>query len=188
MNYCSLCGQTLSIRKPEDDERERHICDGCGHIHYLNPKIIVCTVPCFEDQVLLCKRAIEPRYGYWTVPGGFMENDETSQEGALRETREEANASVELHDIYSLYNLPHINQVHLFFRSTLLNLDFSAGIESLDVRLFKESEIPWDEIAFPPVEDTLKNYFQDLKSNTFPMRCGTVRIDENDQRIIERFN
>jgi ADP-ribose pyrophosphatase YjhB (NUDIX family) len=188
MNFCNLCGQNLSMRIPEDDNRERHICDSCGHIHYQNPRIIVCTIPCHEDQVLLCKRAIEPRYGYWTVPGGFMENDETTQEGALRETMEEAQATVELHDIYSLYNLPHINQVHLFFRATLLNLDFAAGEESLEVELFKQKDIPWEDIAFPAVSDTLKHYFHDRETNHFPMHCGDLRITEDNKRIIKRLS
>jgi ADP-ribose pyrophosphatase YjhB (NUDIX family) len=188
MNFCNLCGLSLSLKVPEGDDRQRHICESCGHIHYQNPRIIVCTIPCYEDKVLLCKRAIEPRYGLWTVPGGFMENAETTQEGALRETWEEAHATVKLLDIYSLYNLPHINQVHLFFRASLLNLDFSAGIESLEVELFRQEEIPWDEIAFPPVSDTLKNYFIDKETDNFPMRCANIRVNENDERVIENIN
>ncbi|MGA1741976.1 MAG: NUDIX hydrolase [Pseudohongiellaceae bacterium] len=182
MNFCNLCGEELVLTIPENDDRERYVCTDCGHIHYQNPRIIVCTVPVHEDKVLLCKRAIEPRYGLWTLPGGFMENDETTHEGALRETLEEACARVELMDIYSLYNLPHINQVHLFFRAKLLDLNFAAGTESLDVKLFTEDEIPWQHIAFIPVLETLKHFFQDRVNNTFPMHCAEVVIETDSQK------
>ena len=127
MKYCPGCGSKLSLKIPQNDDRERHVCDDCGVIHYQNPNIIVCSLPCYKDQVLLCKRSIEPRYGLWTLPGGFMENNETTLEGARRETLEEACARVEIHSLYSYYSLPHINQVHLFYRATLLDLDFAAG-------------------------------------------------------------
>ncbi len=177
MKFCNLCGEKVSHIIPEDDDRKRFVCDDCGHIHYQNPRIIVCTLPVYEEKVLLCKRAIEPRKGLWTLPGGFMENDETTHEGALRETREEACANVELLDIYSLYNLSHINQVHLFFRANLLDLNFAAGAESLEVDLFTEQQIPWQEIAFTPVRETLKQYFRDRKQNIFPMHCAEVHFD-----------
>tara|TARA_R110002110_G_scaffold89303_1_gene232633 strand:- start:4303 stop:4869 length:567 start_codon:yes stop_codon:yes gene_type:complete len=184
MNFCTQCGEKLSYIIPHDDDRARYVCDACGHIHYQNPLIVVVTIPCHEDKVLMCKRAIEPRYGRWTLPGGFMENDETTHEGALRETREEANARVRLHDIYTLYSLPHINQVHLFFRSELLDLDFSAGDETMEVKLFSEEEIPWDEIAFMPVQATLEHYFRDRKKNHFPMHCGEVKIDPSTEKHV----
>jgi len=172
MNFCNLCGEKLKFIIPPDDDRERFICEGCGHIHYQNPRMIVCTLPVYEDKILLCKRAIDPRYGLWTLPGGFMENDETTHEGAIRETQEEACANIELVEIYSLYNLPHINQVHLFFRANLLDLNFAAGTESLDVKLFTEDEIPWQQLAFIPVIETLKHFFQDRIRNVFPMHCA----------------
>jgi ADP-ribose pyrophosphatase YjhB (NUDIX family) len=115
-----------------------------------------------ETRVLLCRRAIEPRYGYWTLPAGFMENEETTGDAAIRETEEEAGARIELHDLFSLLNVPHVHQVHLFYRATLLDIDYAAGIESLEVKLFSEAEIPWDEIAFPTVGHTLKFFFEDL--------------------------
>lgn len=177
MNYCNQCGQKVSLRIPEGDDRERFVCDACGHIFYQNPLIVVCSLPCHEDRVLLCKRSIEPRYGFWTLPGGFMENDETTHEGAIRETREEAQARIRLHDIYTLYSLPHINQVHLFFRAELLDLDFGAGHETLEVKLFTEAEVPWNEIAFTPVRETLRHYFRDCRQQHFPMHCGEIRID-----------
>src|SRR5690606_11589469 len=136
IRYCNLCGSSLTLRVPAADDRARHICDACGHIHYQNPRIVVCALPCFEDKVLMCKRAIEPRYGLWTLPGGFMENGESTLDAAVRETLEEANARIRIDELYSLYNVIHINQVHLFFRAKLLDLDFSAGIESLEVGLF----------------------------------------------------
>lgn len=184
MKYCSTCGSALTLKIPDNDDRERFVCDTCGAIHYQNPRIIVCTLPCFEDKVLMCKRAIEPRYGLWTLPGGFMENDETTHEGALRETLEEACARVRIHGLYTYYNLPHINQVHLFFRASLLDLDFAAGEESLEVALFTRNEIPWQEIAFPAVGNTLEHYFDDLPGNRFPVRSADVILTEDRQRLI----
>lgn len=136
--------------------------------------MVVGTIPEWEDKILLCKRAIEPRIGLWTLPAGFMENGETSQQGALRETLEEANARVELTELYSLFNLPHISQVYLLFRGRLLDLDFSPGEESLEVELFSEDEIPWDQLAFPVVIETLKLYFEDRKKGCFGLRSGTI--------------
>jgi ADP-ribose pyrophosphatase YjhB (NUDIX family) len=174
MKFCSQCGAEVEINIPKGDNRPRHVCISCGVIHYQNPKIVVGCIPVWEDKVLLCRRAIEPRYGLWTVPAGFMENGETSQQGAARETQEEACAEVEVESLYTLFNLPHINQVYLLFRSRLLNLDFTAGEESLEVGLFEEAEIPWDEIAFPVVKETLRLYFSDRESGRFPLRGGTI--------------
>ncbi len=186
MNYCNLCGAKLNFIIPADDNRARFICENCGHIHYQNPRIIICTLPIYEDKVLLCKRGIEPHYGLWTLPGGFMENNETTHEGAIRETQEEACANIELMDIYSLYNLAHINQVYLFFRANLLDLNFAAGNESLDVELFTENQIPWQEIAFMPVAQTLERYFHDRNRNVFPMHCAEILIDPNTKKTTTR--
>jgi ADP-ribose pyrophosphatase YjhB (NUDIX family) len=146
----------------------------CSTIHYQNPKIVVGCIPEWEQQILLCRRAIEPRYGFWTVPAGFMENGETSQQGAARETLEEACAKVEVGGLYTLFNLPRINQVYMLFRSRLLDLDFAAGDESLEVRLFDESEIPWDRLAFPVIKESLKLYYADRQSGIYPLRGGTI--------------
>ncbi len=167
MKYCTQCGQELSFITPKSDNRKRFVCESCGHIHYQNPLVVVGTVPYYKDKILLCKRAIEPRYGLWTLPAGFMENDESVSEGALRETFEEANAKVTLDKMYTTFSVPYINQVHIFFRAKLVDLNFSAGIESLDVQLFSQSEIPWNEIAFTPVSETLKHYFKDKEKNKF---------------------
>lgn len=166
MKFCSECAHPVSLLIPPDDNRPRYVCGQCGMIHYQNPKMVVGSIPVWEQngetRVLLCKRAIEPRYGYWTLPAGFMENNETTSEAAMRETIEEAGARVELHDMFSLLNVPHVHQVHIFYRATLLDLDYQAGIESLEVDLFAEAEIPWEDIAFPTVGHTLKHFFADL--------------------------
>ena len=188
MKYCHTCSNKLSIKTPTNDDRERFVCESCGEIHYQNPNIIVCSLPCYEDQVLLCKRSIEPRYGLWTLPGGFMENNETTHEGASRETLEEACARIKIHGLYTYYSLPYINQVHMFFRATLLDLNFSAGAESLEVELFKEKDIPWDEIAFPAVSNTLIHYYNDLPGNIFPVHSADIILTKDKQRLIVPHN
>lgn len=175
MKFCPDCGAPVELRIPEDDHRERYVCPACGAIHYINPKLIVGAIPEWEDgRILLCRRAIEPRHGLWTLPAGFMENDETTPEGAARETLEEANARVEVGDLYAVYNIPHINQVQMLFRARLLDLDFSPGVESLEVELFGEHEIPWDELAFRPVTYTLEHYFADRKAGQFVFRMTSL--------------
>lgn len=182
MNYCSDCGQRVEQRVPAGDNRMRHICSGCGVIHYQNPKLVVGTIPEWQGQVLLCRRAIEPRYGLWTLPAGFMERGETSREGATRETLEEANARVAIGGLYTLFNLPHIDQVYLLFRGRLLDLDFGPGEESQEVALFDEADIPWSELAFPTVKETLKLYFRDRAEGRFQPRCGDIVRDDTERR------
>lgn len=166
MKFCSECAHPVSLVIPPADNRPRYVCAQCGVIHYQNPKMVVGSIPVWqqdgETRILLCRRAIEPRLGYWTLPAGFMENNESTADAAARETMEEACARIELHQLFSLLNVPHAHQVHMFYRATLLDLDFSAGIESLEVQLFSEAEIPWDEIAFLTVEHTLRFFFSDL--------------------------
>lgn len=174
MKYCSYCGEPVRILVPKDDTRPRHVCSVCKAIHYHNPKIVTGTIPEWGDQILLCRRAIEPRYGLWTLPAGFMESGETTQEGAARETLEEAHARVEVRGLYTLFNLPHIDQVYMLFRSQLLDLEFGPGSESLEVRLFEEPQIPWDEIAFQVVKETLQFYFADRARGEFCLHSGDI--------------
>lgn len=165
MKFCSECAHAVELLIPAGDNLPRHVCPNCATIHYQNPKMVIGSIPVWEQdgklQVLLCKRAIEPRYGYWTLPAGFMENNETTAAAALRETVEEAGANIELGKLFSLLNVAHVHQVHLFYLARLKDLDFAAGIESLDVQMFSESEIPWDDLAFPTIRKTLEFFFAD---------------------------
>jgi len=175
MNYCSHCGSAqLEIRIPDGDTLPRTVCATCGTIHYSNPKIVVGCLPEWDRKVLLCKRAIDPRRGLWTLPAGFLENGEALAAGALRETLEEANARVYLNYLFTLIILPRINLVSMIFRSRLLDLDFGPGLESLDVRLFDESDIPWEELAFRTIARTLRNWFLDRKGGSFPLRVSAL--------------
>ena len=174
MNYCSQCGKPISLKIPQGDNRERHVCDHCETIHYQNPRIITGCIPSQEDKVLLCKRAIEPRHGLWTLPAGFMENGETTIEGALRECMEEARTSIEEPALSCIYDIPHINQVYIFYRGPLSDKGFAPGDESLEVELFTESEVPWNELAFPVVELALHYYFEDMKRGLFEVRTGSI--------------
>ncbi len=177
MKYCSQCGDTVARQIPDGDNRPRFVCVQCETIHYQNPRVITGCLPFHEDRVLLCRRSIAPRSGFWTLPAGFLENGETTTEGALRETVEEANARAEIIDLYTLFSLPHISQIYLFYRARLTDLDFSPGAESLETRLFDQSEIPWDELAFPVITETLKHYFRDLPNHHFPVRSQDIVID-----------
>lgn len=164
MRFCSTCGQTVSLGIPADDNRERFICDACGVIHYQNPKNIVGTVPIWGQQLLLCRRAIEPRKSFWTLPAGFLELNETTSEGAQRETIEEAGAEVTMGSLYSIIHVPYIGQIHWFYLAQMKSSNFSPYTsESTEVKLFKESEIPWDDLAFQTVRSTLRLFFRDLK-------------------------
>jgi ADP-ribose pyrophosphatase YjhB (NUDIX family) len=164
MNYCSNCGGAVSRRVPIDDNRERWVCDACQRVHYQNPLIVVGCVAEQDGKILLCKRAIEPRYGYWTVPAGFMELGETVAGGAARETLEEALATVELGHLFAMVDVIDAGQVHLFYTGRLVG-DFGVGEETLETALFSEEEIPWDEIAFHSGRFALRKYFEDRGEN-----------------------
>ncbi|MDP1558336.1 MAG: NUDIX hydrolase [Nitrosomonas sp.] len=179
MKFCSHCSGTIELRVPEGDTLPRHICATCNIIFYQNPKMIVGCIPEWEDKILLCRRAIEPRRGLWTLPAGFMENTETLAQAAARETLEEANARVEIGELYTVYSLPHINQVYLLFRASLLDLDFKPGIESLEVKLFDEKEIPWNEMAFQVIHDPLKKYFAERSLGKFGFHMGVIDRAQN---------
>ena len=159
---------------PDGDNRPRHVCTGCGHIHYENPKMVVGCIPEWEDRILLCRRAIEPRYGLWTLPAGFMENAETAAEAAARETMEEAGANVDIISLFAMFSLPHIDQVYRMYRARMPDASFAAGAESLDVGLYTESTVPWDTLAFPVVNETLKLYFSDRAAGTFGVHSGDI--------------
>lgn len=171
MKFCSACGREVQLRVPDNDDRERFVCAHCETVHYQNPKIVVGCLPVWEDRVLLCRRAIEPRAGFWTLPAGFMENGETTLDGARRETWEEARARTEEEELYTLFDLPHISQVYMFYRARLAPPDFAAGPESTEVALFREEEIPWTDLAFPVVSATLEHFFEDRRSGSFRFRA-----------------
>lgn len=176
MKFCSNCAQPVNFTIPPGDNRPRFCCPACGSIHYQNPRTVVGTLPVLGDRVLLCKRAIEPRYGFWTLPAGFMENGETTAEGANRETLEEAGARVEMQNLYSVIDVPHVDQIHMFFRARLLDENFDPGTESLEVQLFAESEIPWDQIAFRTVGQTLRWFFEDRSAGRHDYRLHTSSL------------
>lgn len=176
MRFCSQCGNSVEHRIPDGDNRPRHVCSSCGHIHYQNPRIVTGCLVTHEDRVLLCRRNIEPRKGYWTLPAGFLESGETTAQGAIRETLEEAGANVDIDGLYTLFNLPYISQVYMFYRARLPSLQFAAGPESLEVRLFHQHEIPWEDLAFVVVKETLEHYFDDRRANEYPFRARDLLI------------
>jgi len=176
MKFCSACGSPqLAFRVPEGDTLPRFVCDACATIHYQNPKVVVGCLPVWGRQVLLCKRAIEPRHGLWTLPAGFLENGETVVAGAVRETLEEASARVEIGELYTLVSLPQINQVYMVFLARLSDLDFGPGPESLEVRLYDEEDIPWERIAFRTIARTLRNFFLDRKLGRYPLHVSSLQ-------------
>ncbi|GAB3760997.1 NUDIX hydrolase [Ramlibacter monticola] len=168
IKHCRNCGTAVVYRRPDDgDQHERAVCPACDTIHYENPLNVVGTVPYLGDKVLLCKRNIEPRWGKWTLPAGFMELGETTAQGAMRETHEEAGAQIELEGLFTVLSVPGVGQVHLFYRARLLSDVFDPGFETLEARLFGEHEIPWDEIAFRTVRETLERFFADRGRGQF---------------------
>lgn len=175
MNFCSHCGSgRLEFRIPEGDNRPRYICADCGAIHYSNPKIVTGCLPVWENKVLLARRAINPRRGYWNVPSGYMENGETVEQGAAREVWEEALARVRRLTLHAVFSIPHINQVYIHFLAELDGPDFGIGEESLDVRLFAEEEIPWEEIAFTSSVFTLECFFSDRRKGRREVHMGVM--------------
>ena len=175
IRFCQSCGAEVTHRIPEGDTLTRAVCDACNTIHYQNPKMVVGCLATYDDRILICKRAIEPRYGLWTLPAGFMENNESASEGAAREALEEANARVEIEDLYTLYSIPHISQVYMMFRARLLDPDVSPGVESLEVKLVREDEIPWDQLAFQMVRRTLEHFLEDRRKGVFVPHFGDIR-------------
>ena len=172
--HCKACGAAVRYLVPADDNRERAVCTVCGNVHYENPLNVVGTLPVWGDQVLLCRRNIEPRHGFWTLPAGFMELGETAAEGALRETIEEAGARVEMQGLYTVLNVVRVGQLHLFYRARLLDTDFAPGPESIEAKLFAEVDVPWDALAFRTVRETLLRYFDDRKRGQFDVHCADI--------------
>jgi ADP-ribose pyrophosphatase YjhB (NUDIX family) len=182
MRYCSSCGGSIAVRIPPGEDRERFVCDDCGVVHYRNPRIVTGCLVNTDDRVLLCRRAIAPRRGFWTLPAGYMENGETAAEGAVRETWEEARADVELDGLYTVFNLPHISQVYLFYRARLVGGTWAAGPESLEVDLFPADALPWEELSFPVVRDTLRWWTEDRHADVYPVRSGDVLFSQGIRR------
>ncbi|MGB5473832.1 MAG: NUDIX hydrolase [Gammaproteobacteria bacterium] len=174
MIYCSNCGQPLVEKVPEGDSRTRHVCEACDIVHYQNPKIVAGCLPEWNGRLLLCRRAIEPRYGLWTLPAGFMENGESTEQAAARETLEEACARVVDLKLYGVFSIPHISQVYMMFRAQLESEVFGPGDESLEVKLFEEHEIPWEALAFPVVKRTLERYYSDIRNKHFPVYVENI--------------
>ena len=174
IKHCKACGAETRYAIPADDNRERATCSVCGTVHYENPLNVVGTVPVWGDQVLLCRRNIEPRYGYWTLPAGFMELGETLAQGATRETEEEAGARIELEGLYTVLNVVRVGQVHFVYRARLLDTDFAPGPESIEAQLFTEAQVPWEELAFRTVKETLLRYFEDRRTGRFDLYCADI--------------
>lgn len=174
IKHCRVCGGAVLYRVPADDNRERATCTACGEIHYENPLNVVGTVPVWGEQVLLCRRAIEPRHGFWTLPAGFLELGESTADGALRETVEEAGARVELQGLFTLLNVVRVGQVHLYYRARMLDTTLDPGPETLEARLFHEHEIPWNELAFRTVRQTLEHFFEDRRRGAFGVHTGDI--------------
>ncbi|HPF27311.1 MAG TPA: NUDIX hydrolase [Steroidobacteraceae bacterium] len=161
MKFCSQCGSPVEHKIPAGDNLPRHVCTSCGTVHYANPKLVVGCVPEWNGRILLCKRGIEPRLGYWTVPAGFLENGETLQQAAARETREEALNDIEVGSLIAIVDVTQAHQVHVFFRARMLHERFGPTAESLEVRLVDLDDIPWDDLAFPSTEFALRRYLAD---------------------------
>ncbi len=174
IKHCRACGAPVVYRTPADDNRDRAVCTACGAVDYENPVNVVGTLPVWRDKVLLCRRAIEPRHGLWTLPAGFMELAETTEQGAIRETIEEAGARIELQELYSLINVVRVGQVHLFYRARLLDTDFAPGPETIEAQLFGEDEVPWSELAFRTTKKTLELFFADRRAGAFGFHVADI--------------
>jgi ADP-ribose pyrophosphatase YjhB (NUDIX family) len=174
IQHCRACGSQVTYRVPAGDNRERAVCTACGEVHYENPINVVGTLPVWDGMVLLCRRNIEPRYGLWTLPAGFLELGETSAEGAVRETVEEAGARIELLGLFTLLNVVRAGQLHLFYRARMVDTHLDPGPETIEARLFPEHEIPWDALAFRTVRLTLEHFFADRRDGVFGIHAGDI--------------
>ena len=186
MKYCSECSSPVQLKIPEGDTLPRYICDSCQTIHYQNPKVITGCIARWQGKVLLCRRAIEPRYGLWTLPAGFLENNETSQDGATREAMEEAQAQISNLKLFGVFNIPHISQVYIMFSGEVEDGYCAPGYESLETNWFKETDIPWNELAFPVVHESLQLYFSDKEHQQITVHLGDIVRDIHDKVTINR--
>ena len=184
MNFCSSCGEKVELIVPQGDNRLRHVCASCGDVHYQNPKIGTGCIPEWQDDILLCRRAIEPQSGKWTLPAGFMENEETNLEGAAREAREEANAEMRDMKLFSMFSIPHRNQIYTMYRGILHEGRASAGEETLEVAMVHEEDIPWSELAFPVVIENLKLYFEDRRKGEFKIHYGEIVMQDDGKLVV----
>ena len=187
MNFCTDCGAKVTQKIPQGDNRLRYVCTECETVHYQNPRIIAGCIATHDERVLLCKRAIEPRHGLWTLPAGFMENKETTLQAAARESYEEACADISDMSLYCTYSIPHISQVYMMYRGILVNGFSEPGEESLETRLFDEDEIPWELLAFPVIKASLELFFEDRRQGQFPLRNGVIYRDEQQNITIENY-
>ena len=172
--YCSICGARMEARIPEDDDHVRPVCGRCGHVHYENPKLVVGCIPVLGDRVLLCRRNIAPQKGKWTLPAGYLENGESVQEGAMRETLEETRSEVKIIAPYRMFNLVFVHQIYLMFRAKLMDENFGPTKESTAVRLFFEADIPWEDIAFVSIRQTLKDFYHDRPKQAYPFEIKDI--------------
>lgn len=180
MKFCSGCGHTVILKKIPDDTHPRFFCENCKTIHYQNPNVVVGCLPIWQDQVMLCRRAIEPRRNYWNLPGGYLENGETVEEGAIREVWEEAGIKVKVISLHAVFSIPKINQIYMHFLAEMPNLIYAAGVESMEVKMFEEADVPWKEIAFSSSTFSLEKYFLDRKNGERQVHLGnyTYPIDK----------
>ena len=183
IKYCTACGALTTERIPVDDDHKRAVCTDCGQIHYSNPKMVVGCIPEYRGKLLLARRNIEPRKGFWTLPAGFLENGESVQQGALRETLEETQAEAKIIEPYRLFNIVFVDQIYFMFRARMNSNTFGPTGESIEVRLFDEDEIPWDDIAFEVIRQTLKHYFEDKKRGTFPFKVLDLEVPARLQNL-----
>lgn len=167
LNFCHVCSARLEHVVPAGDDKTRAVCSGCGHVHYVNPKVVTGCIPEWEGRILLCRRGIEPRLGHWTLPAGFLEMGESCMQGAARETMEEARADVDIGPLFSFINVIYIGQIHLFYRAQMRSPHFATTLESTEVMLVEEKDIPWDDLAFATVRYTLRRYFEDRKKESY---------------------
>ena len=181
VQYCTACGAIVEKRIPPGDDHPRYVCTACGSIHYQNPKLVVGCIPEYQERILICRRDIEPRKGKWTLPAGFLENGETVREGAMRETLEEARVRVEIIAPFRLFDLAFVNQLYLMFRASITVPEFGPTPESSEVRLVHENDIPWEDIAFPVIEKTLRHYFRDRIEGQFSFK--SLELSESTSAI-----